>query len=130
MRRQSRLLRCSIKQVYKGEASVLHAKPFSNLVKANITPETGGSKEQCMSTVFVVDSKKQPLDPIHPGRARLLLKAGKAAVLKRYPFTLLLKVAVQAPQVHPLRLKLDPGSRTTGIAIVNDQSGAVVFAAE
>jgi len=29
-----------------------------------------------------------------------------------------------------LRLKLDPGSRTTGIALVNDTTGKVVFAAE
>ncbi|HTK11876.1 MAG TPA: RRXRR domain-containing protein, partial [Ktedonobacteraceae bacterium] len=41
-----------------------------------------------MSFVFVVDTNKQPLHPVHPGRARLLLKAGKAAVHKRYPFTL------------------------------------------
>lgn len=83
-----------------------------------------------MSFVFVVDTNKQPLNPIHPGHARLLLKAGKAVVLKRYPFTLILKASVQQPQIQPLRLKLDPGSRTTGIAIVNDQSGQVLFAAE
>ena len=83
-----------------------------------------------MSHVFVVDTHKQPLNPVHPGRARLLLKAGKAAVLKRYPFTIVLKTAVQAPRVRPLRLKLDPGSRTTGIALLDDQSGQVVFAAE
>jgi hypothetical protein len=83
-----------------------------------------------MSFVFVVDTQKRPLDPVHPGRARLLLKAGKAAVLKRYPFTILLKASVEQPEGKPLRLKLNPGSRTTGIAIVDDQSGAVVFVAE
>ena len=41
-----------------------------------------------MNGVFVLDTNKQPLNPVHPGRARLLLKAGKAAVLKHYPFTL------------------------------------------
>ncbi len=83
-----------------------------------------------MSFVFLVDTNRQPLSPVHPGRARLLLKAGKAAVLKRYPFTLILKTAIEQPQVQPLRLKLDPGSRTTGIAIVDDESGQVLFAAE
>jgi 5-methylcytosine-specific restriction endonuclease McrA len=83
-----------------------------------------------MSYVFVVDTKKQPLNPIHPGYARLLLKQGKAAVLKRYPFTLILKVAIDDPVVTELRIKLDPGSKTTGIAIVDDASGQVVFAAE
>ena len=33
-----------------------------------------------MSKVFVIDTNKHPLDPVHPGRARLLLKHGKAAV--------------------------------------------------
>lgn len=83
-----------------------------------------------MSHVFVVDAKKQPLQPVHPGRARLLLSSGKAAVLKHYPFTLVLKVVMAEPQVQPLRLKLDPGSKVTGITLVNDASGDVVFAAE
>ncbi|MFL5625191.1 MAG: RNA-guided endonuclease IscB [Ktedonobacteraceae bacterium] len=83
-----------------------------------------------MSHVFVLDTKKQPLNPVHPGQARLLLNRGKAAVYRRYLFTLILKTSVQQPQVQPLRLKIDPGSKTTGIAIVNDASGEVVFAAE
>ena len=83
-----------------------------------------------MSQVFVLDANKQALNPIHPGRARLLLKAGKAAVYRRYPFTLILARAVEQPTLHPLRLKVDPGSRTTGIALVNDSTGAVVWAGE
>jgi 5-methylcytosine-specific restriction endonuclease McrA len=83
-----------------------------------------------LRNVFVVDTNKQPLNTIHPGEARLLLNRGKAAVLKRYPFTIILKVAIDDPVVAELRIKIDPGSKTTGIAIVNDQSGEVVFAAE
>lgn len=83
-----------------------------------------------MSNVFVVDANKQPLNPVHPGRARVLLSSGKAAVLRRYPFTIVLKCEVEKPEFLPLRFKLDPGSKTTGIALVNDQSGQVVFAAE
>lgn len=83
-----------------------------------------------MSYVFVLDTNKQPLNPVHPGHARLLLKQGKATVFRRYPFTLILKCAVPEPQADPLRLKLDPGSKTTGLAIVNDATGEVVFAAE
>lgn len=83
-----------------------------------------------MSKVFVLDTNKQPLDPVHPGKARLLLTQGKAAVFKQYPFTIILKIAIEKPDVQPLRIKLDPGSKTTGIAIVNDATGEVVFAAE
>jgi 5-methylcytosine-specific restriction endonuclease McrA len=83
-----------------------------------------------MSSVFVVGTNKQPLDPVHPGRARLLLKQGKAAVLKHFPFTIVLIAAIVEPTIHPLRLKLDPGSKTTGLALLNDATGEVVFAAE
>ncbi len=83
-----------------------------------------------MSKVFVIDTHQKPLDPVHPGRARLLLSQGKAAVFRRFPFTIILKSEVLEPEVQPLRIKLDPGSRTTGMAIVNDATGEVVFAAE
>jgi hypothetical protein len=86
--------------------------------------------EAHMSKVFVVDTNLRPLDPVHPGRARLLLSQGKAAVYRRYPFTLIVKIEVAEPDVQPLRIKLDPGSKTTGIAIVDDATGEVVFAAE
>jgi 5-methylcytosine-specific restriction endonuclease McrA len=82
-----------------------------------------------VSKVFVLDSYYKPLDPVHPGWARVLLKEGKAAVYRRFPFTIILKMIVDQPQVEPLRLKIDPGSKTTGIAVVNDASGEVVFAA-
>ena len=83
-----------------------------------------------MSKVFVVDTQQRPLNPVHPGRARLLLAQGKAAVYRRYPFTLVLKAVVEDPVLEPLRLKLDPGSKTTGIALLNDVRGEVIFAAE
>lgn len=83
-----------------------------------------------MSKVFVVDDRQRVLDPVHPGLARKLLSSGQAAVFRHYPFTIILKKEVQEPITQPLRLKLDPGSKTTGIAIVNDASGEVVWAAE
>ena len=83
-----------------------------------------------MSFVLVVDQDGKLLNPVHPGRARLLLNTGKAAVLRRYPFTLILKTVLPAAQPAPLRLKIDPGAKTTGLAVVNDISGQVVWAAE
>ena len=80
--------------------------------------------------MFVLDANKRPLNPVHPGWAHKLLAAGQAAVFKRAPFTLILKAALPEVPVQPLRLKLDPGSRTTGLALVHDASGQVVFAAE
>src|SRR5260370_7011032 len=83
-----------------------------------------------MSRVFVLDSDRRPLMPCTSARARLLLRRGRAAVLRRFPFTIILKASRPDAQVQPLRLKLDPGSRSSGLAIVNDASGEVVFAAE
>lgn len=83
-----------------------------------------------MSNVFVLDTLHRPLDPVHPGYARTLLSRGKAAVYRRYPFTIILQQEVQEPTPQPLRLKLDPGSKTTGLAIVNDATGEVVWGAE
>ena len=83
-----------------------------------------------MSKVFVVDAHHTPLEPVHAGRARRLLKAGKALVCRRYPFTIRLKRVVEQPVVSALRLKIDPGSQTTGLALLNDATGEVVWIAE
>src|SRR6266542_3423347 len=81
--------------------------------------------------VLVLSSDGQPLDPCHEARARELLKKGRAAVWRTYPFVIRLKDRAAAESVmHPHRLKLDPGSKTTGIAIVQEGSGRVVWAAE
>nr|MDJ0536913.1 RRXRR domain-containing protein [Xenococcaceae cyanobacterium MO_207.B15] len=60
--------------------------PTTNIVEANIT-----RKEVVLSKVFLIDSKKRPLNPIHPAQARQLLRNKKAAVFRRFPFTLILK---------------------------------------
>lgn len=66
---------------------------------------------------LVLNSNKQPLDPICPGAARRLLKAGKAAVYRLYPFTIIHKQEVEQTPT-PIAIKLDPGSKTTGIVLV------------
>ena len=83
-----------------------------------------------MSKVFVINTDKQPLNPIHSAQARQLLRNGKAAVFRRFPFTIILKESRPDFSVSPLRLKIDPGAKHTGIALINDTTGEVVFAAE
>src|SRR6266516_1811285 len=127
-------LRDGIKQDEGVSQCAVHLKPLPNVDEVSITRISGGSQghtqESPMSKVFVLDTTTQPLDPVHPGRARLLLKEGKAAIYRRFPFTLILKRALEDPTLHPLRLKIDPGSQTTGLAILNESSGEVVWAAE
>ncbi len=76
--------------------------------------------------VFVLDAKKKPLMPCNSGIARSLLKAGKAKVFKRYPFTIILKKLVAQKTIN-LQLKIDPGSQQTGLALVT-QVGEVIWA--
>jgi 5-methylcytosine-specific restriction endonuclease McrA len=87
-----------------------------------------GQKE-LMQHVFVVDTNKKPCNPVDPGKARVLLSRGKAAVLRRFPFTIVLKED-SCELVQPIRIKLDPGSRQTGVALVDETTCQVVFAME
>ncbi len=82
-----------------------------------------------MRRVFVLDRNKKPLMPCHPARARKLLKNGKAAVYRRYPFTIIMKCRVGG-DLQPIEIKFDPGSRTTGIALVGhfDRGSEVIWA--
>lgn len=72
-----------------------------------------------MQRVLVLDSNKQPLMPCHPARARELLSTGKAAVYRRYPFTIILKER-EGGDVQDVAFKIDPGSKQTGLALVVD----------
>ncbi|AFZ61040.1 RRXRR domain-containing protein [Anabaena cylindrica FACHB-243] len=83
-----------------------------------------------MSKVFVLDTNFIPLNPIHSAQARQLLRNKKAAIFRQFPFTIILKESRPDSPVSSLRLKIDPGAKFTGMALVNDSTGEVVFAAE
>ena len=71
--------------------------------------------------VFVLDRRKKPLMPCSEKRARILLERGRARVHRMVPFTIrLVDRRVEDPVLQPLRLKLDPGSKTTGMALVRE----------
>jgi 5-methylcytosine-specific restriction endonuclease McrA len=71
--------------------------------------------------VFVLDKRKKPLMPCSEKRARLLLKRGRARVHRLVPFTIrLVDRSVEDCALQPVRLKLDPGSKTTGVALVRE----------
>jgi len=77
--------------------------------------------------IFVIDTNKRSLTPCKPSMARKLLIAGKAAIFRMYPFTIILKkVVIAIPE--PIAIKIDPGSKTTGIVLV--QGEKVIFGAE
>jgi hypothetical protein len=68
--------------------------------------------------VFVLDRHKQPLMPCTPKRARLLLARGRAVVHRVKPFVIRLRDRrVEDSTLQPLALKIDPGSKATGIVV-------------
>lgn len=77
--------------------------------------------------VFVIDANKKPLTPCKPSVARRLLHLGKAAIFRRYPFVIILKKEVDTTP-EPITLKIDPGSRVTGFALL--QGDKVIYGAE
>lgn len=81
-----------------------------------------------MNSVFVLSSTKKPLMPCRPARARKLLTAGRAAVYRMQPFTIILNDRADG-ETQPIEVKTDPGSKTTGVALVGhfEQQGAVVL---
>ncbi len=77
--------------------------------------------------VFVVDTNKTPLMPCTPCIANKLFDAGKAAVFRRFPFTIILKKPCFPSQIK-LQLKIDPGSVTTGLALL--EGSQVIWVAQ
>ncbi len=128
---QSPALRAVVKQAHGVAASATAiGNRWLSLARGTLPAQAEMHPKGSCHMVFVVDVEKRPLDPCHPARARALLTAGKAAVWRHYPFTLILRRAVPQAQPHPLRVKLDPGSRVSGLAVINDATGQVVWAGE
>ncbi|MFI2733527.1 RNA-guided endonuclease IscB [Streptomyces sp. NPDC018711] len=68
--------------------------------------------------MFVLSRDGLPLMPCHPARARALLARGRAVVACHTPFTIRLKNRRRADaEVSGVELRIDPGSRGTGLAL-------------
>ncbi len=84
--------------------------------------------------VFMLDAHHKPLMPCTEKRARLLLQRGRAVVHRPEPFTIRLKDRTrEGSTLQPLRLKLDPGSKVTGVAVlrfVSQDHATAVFLGE
>ena len=60
-----------------------------------------------MQRALVLDNNRQPLSPCHPARARALLRLKRAAVYRRFPFTIILGDRQGGGETQPVELKLD-----------------------
>lgn len=100
-----------------------------NIDEVNFTPVKREIRPVSQNYVFVLNSDKTPLNPIHPGNARKMLSSKKASVFKKYPFTIILHNE-EDKKVKEFRLKIDPGSKHTGFTILDSETNVVIWAAE
>ena len=79
--------------------------------------------------VLVINKHKQPCNTISEAYARILLFNKQAVIHKRFPFTIRLRNdnAVSKDRRN-YTIKIDPGSKTTGIAITDNQDSVVMLA--
>ena len=82
--------------------------------------------------VIALDKHKRPMGFVTPNRARHLLSSGRAVVHMMYPFTIRIKdvdsrLFEKQKEYH---IKIDPGSKYTGIAIIEKDTNIVVFFAQ
>jgi len=76
--------------------------------------------------VFVLDRYGRPLMPCTEKRARLMLSRGRARIHRILPFVIrLVDRSADDCAFQTLRLKFDPGSKTTGIALVRDTENGI-----
>ena len=69
--------------------------------------------------VYVVNKNGKPLMPTSPAKARRLLKAGKAKVVKRSPFTIQL-IYGSSGYKQNVKLGVDTGYKHVGLSAVSD----------
>jgi len=72
-------------------------------------------------SVFVLDRNGKALMPCNEKRAKLLLARNRARVHRILPFSIrLIDRHAASCEFQALRIKLDPGSKTTGMALVRE----------
>ncbi|HEU5226194.1 MAG TPA: RNA-guided endonuclease IscB [Ktedonobacteraceae bacterium] len=77
--------------------------------------------------VYILNCHGQPLMPCQPRKARLLLKTGKAKVIRMVPFTLQLQYG-SSGYTQEVSLGVDAGTRHIGVSATTEQR--VLFEAE
>src|SRR5713226_9198715 len=77
--------------------------------------------------VYVLTCHRQPLMPCQPRKARLLLKEGKAKVVKMVPFTIQLLYGSSGYK-QEVSLGVDAGTQHIGVSATTEQK--VLFEAE
>jgi len=77
------------------------------------------TEEHKAENVYVLAKAGHPLMPCKPAKARKLLKAGKASVVRKYPFTIQLKFECEN-ETQDITVGVDPGYKNIGFSAISE----------
>ena len=100
--------------------SVPDLKTSSNNSDASLIATEHAKQNLSVSVVYVLNMRGKPLMPTTPGKAKKLLKEGKAKVVKRTPFTIQLKYATGETK-QEVTLGVDSGYENIGISAITEK---------
>ncbi|WP_231585498.1 RNA-guided endonuclease IscB [Methanosarcina sp. WWM596] len=89
--------------------------------------DTHNSSDEDYMLVFVINQNKKPLMPCKPSKARNLLQAGKAKVVRNTPFTIKLFFG-SSGYTQPVTAGMDTGSKVVSCAAI--ANGKVLYQSE
>ena len=92
----------------------------SNNSEENFRQHRGGSDLRILNNVYVLNLRGKPLMPTNQSKARKLIRAGKAKVIRRIPFTIQMLVATGENKQQVI-LGVDTGYRFIGVSAVSVQ---------
>ena len=82
-----------------------------------------------MINIYVLNKDGSPLMPIHSyGRAKRMLRTGKADIACKYPFTLRLTSQIENPQLDTCILGNDPGRTNLGYCVIDSKGNILISA--
>ena len=123
-------------KVLRGRNGDADKKPIPTLTKDENRPsgrttglraeqaEPAGIRKGDTLKVFVLNMRGKPLMPCSPAKARHMLKAGKAVVVRRTPFTIKLTIATGETK-QDVTLGVDAGARHVGISATTEKGGGL-----
>lgn len=91
-----------------------------NTPEVNQPQQREGTNSRVSYKVFVLNLQGKPLMPCKPQKVKKLLKKGLAHVVKRFPFTIQLKVPT-GETVQDIRLGIDSGYKHIGFSAVTEK---------
>ena len=114
----------------EGRGSVTDLKTFLNNPDASLTARGHAGQNLRVSViyphtktfgvrVYVLNKRGKALMPCSPKKARVLLKEGKAKVVRRTPFTIKLHIAT-GEVTQPVTLGVDSGYNSLGLSAVSE----------